>query len=447
MVEDPHDLRDRAFVVILLLVGGGAVASGLFQLVVLSITNDPAAVFDVVLGFAVLLITWLFLAPYVFPHALGVPKPGDLPITRDYLPFPIAPIPDVGVSPGASARLSASSAAASTPSFYEQEGGTATESPFSSSVAPSRRNTRRRPADPGLARLPEIPPLHPASETPPPADYLEGTDDLISPGSDKEVQVTLSELGNLANGLHLPANGNGGSSKPEEVLATLDQIETRMTSPSRQSGIPTPPPSSKPTPSLPTVQLASNPQPTVVAPPTPVPVPRGLEPRPVPATPTAHPLDLDSLSRELEGVRAALMANLPSPASVGAEPAPQPAAKTTVPTVTRDPPQATSDSALELEAAIQEARDAVLPPRGVTSSESDDPRNRPTPPQTPRTSAPQREAEPESPADDLQEDLDELQRAIEEGESSARETLQRHSSPPPMKKGKRGDASTISTSP
>jgi hypothetical protein len=83
---DNRELRDRALVALLLLVGGGAVLSGVVEVVVLGNASAPA-LFDVALGVSVLLVTWLFLAPYVFPRAVGMPTPGGTEPSRPYLPL------------------------------------------------------------------------------------------------------------------------------------------------------------------------------------------------------------------------------------------------------------------------------------------------------------------------------------------------------------------------
>ena len=83
-------LTERALLTLLLVVGAGALASGLYQ-VLANPTPPPAGVFDAVLGAAVLLMTWLFLAPYVAPHAFGDLAPGEALMSRPYLSRPIAP--------------------------------------------------------------------------------------------------------------------------------------------------------------------------------------------------------------------------------------------------------------------------------------------------------------------------------------------------------------------
>lgn len=65
-------MRDRAFLAVLLFVGAAAIASGLYQLMWLN-SSMPTGIFDAVLGLTVLLVTWLFLAPYVLPETFGLP--------------------------------------------------------------------------------------------------------------------------------------------------------------------------------------------------------------------------------------------------------------------------------------------------------------------------------------------------------------------------------------
>jgi hypothetical protein len=82
-------LRDQAFLALLLLVGAGALASGLFQ-ILLEGNASPVAIFDTVLGVAVLLVTWLFLAPLAAPLLFGDPDVRGGPLIRPYLPLPLA---------------------------------------------------------------------------------------------------------------------------------------------------------------------------------------------------------------------------------------------------------------------------------------------------------------------------------------------------------------------
>ncbi|HZY70686.1 MAG TPA: hypothetical protein VFF67_06900 [Thermoplasmata archaeon] len=70
MVERSRDLRERAFHILLLLVGAAALASGLFNLLVVGDASPPT-IFDAVLGLAILLVTWLFVAPELAPRLLG----------------------------------------------------------------------------------------------------------------------------------------------------------------------------------------------------------------------------------------------------------------------------------------------------------------------------------------------------------------------------------------
>lgn len=104
--EGSRSSRDLAFLALLLLVGAGAVGSGVFQILVEGNTG-PVAVFDAVLGVAVLLVTWIFLAPIAAPTWYGDPAPGSGRLIRPYLPAPYDDRPghDGGSrSPGRSGR-------------------------------------------------------------------------------------------------------------------------------------------------------------------------------------------------------------------------------------------------------------------------------------------------------------------------------------------------------
>ncbi len=96
MSEQARSLRDQAFLALLLLVGAGALGSGLFQVLV-EANSGPVAIFDTVLGIAVLLVTWLFLAPLAAPALFGDPTGGG-PLIRPYLPLPIGA--SAGTGPG-----------------------------------------------------------------------------------------------------------------------------------------------------------------------------------------------------------------------------------------------------------------------------------------------------------------------------------------------------------
>ncbi|MCI4350246.1 MAG: hypothetical protein L3K15_01860 [Thermoplasmata archaeon] len=119
LVERSRDLRDRAFLVVLLLVGSAALASGLFSLLVLGSASAPT-IFTSVFGASVLLVSWLFLAPEIMPRVFESPRSElvtlstPIPATRPTgTPVPAASRP----RPGAPARprVAAASAAAVTP--------------------------------------------------------------------------------------------------------------------------------------------------------------------------------------------------------------------------------------------------------------------------------------------------------------------------------------------
>jgi hypothetical protein len=110
MADRASPVRDRAFAALLLLVGASAIASGLFEILVLA-NASPAAIFDAVLGGAVLLVTWLFVVPTVWPKWYGDPSLEESPIRRPYLPSPIVAPPRS--APGIGGRPSRVAIAAS----------------------------------------------------------------------------------------------------------------------------------------------------------------------------------------------------------------------------------------------------------------------------------------------------------------------------------------------
>lgn len=66
MVERARDLRDRLYLVVLLLIGAAAIASGLYYLLAFGDVSAPI-VFDTAFGVAILLVAWLFLVPESVP--------------------------------------------------------------------------------------------------------------------------------------------------------------------------------------------------------------------------------------------------------------------------------------------------------------------------------------------------------------------------------------------
>ncbi|MCI4331110.1 MAG: hypothetical protein L3K19_04605 [Thermoplasmata archaeon] len=106
MPESAGSLRDRAYLALLLLVGAGALGSGIFQVLVEG-NAGPIAVFDTVLGVAVLLVTWLFLAPLAVPSFFGDLPVGAGPLIRPYLPIPVTSAVGFGATgPGSRNRRS-----------------------------------------------------------------------------------------------------------------------------------------------------------------------------------------------------------------------------------------------------------------------------------------------------------------------------------------------------
>src|SRR5580658_2640344 len=88
-------LRERAYLALLLLVGGGAILVGGYQ-TVRSGTVPMSAIFDLALGTCVLLVTWLFLAPSAWPALFGDGEPRSGAEQRPYLgpnPSPLLAAP------------------------------------------------------------------------------------------------------------------------------------------------------------------------------------------------------------------------------------------------------------------------------------------------------------------------------------------------------------------
>jgi hypothetical protein len=100
MVERSRDLRDRAFLILMLLVGAAALASGLFGLLVLGDASAPT-IFTAVFGVSVLLVSWLFVLPEVMPRVVDAYNPRPAPLRQ------IAPLADpTGTSARAPSTLS-----------------------------------------------------------------------------------------------------------------------------------------------------------------------------------------------------------------------------------------------------------------------------------------------------------------------------------------------------
>jgi hypothetical protein len=66
LVERARDLKDRLYLIVLLLIGAAAIASGLYYLLALGDISAPI-IFDTAFGVAILLVAWLFLVPESVP--------------------------------------------------------------------------------------------------------------------------------------------------------------------------------------------------------------------------------------------------------------------------------------------------------------------------------------------------------------------------------------------
>ena len=258
MVEEARDIRDRGYLAINLLLGGIAVAVGLFNMFVLH-NFGPASMFDAFLGMSMITVGSLFIAPYMAPRQLGLPSPGVRMERRPYLPYPVplpveegeeeepVPVPEVEEelpmlpSP---VRRPAGVAARPIASFAT----TGARAP--SMVAAPRRSSRPVPSaeaantiaeldalgvgtgtssrvslspPPGLLHLPPFLP-----EQPPPADYLEEAEPLPStiPELEPQFQRALEELAGAAgretNGAHPLVLVNG--KPPETTLSILEEV-------------------------------------------------------------------------------------------------------------------------------------------------------------------------------------------------------------------------------
>ncbi len=93
-------VRDQAFLALLLLVGSGAIGVGLFELVRTG-GASLSAVLDLSLGAAVLLVTWLFLAPLAIPEFFGDRRAAGAsrPSRREALPMASARPASAGSAP------------------------------------------------------------------------------------------------------------------------------------------------------------------------------------------------------------------------------------------------------------------------------------------------------------------------------------------------------------
>ena len=93
MVERSRDLKDRLYLVVLLLIGAAAMASGLYYVLARGDVSAPI-VFDTAFGVALLLVAWLFLLPENLPQG-AERRPERLTQLEPLLPdrTPPAPLP------------------------------------------------------------------------------------------------------------------------------------------------------------------------------------------------------------------------------------------------------------------------------------------------------------------------------------------------------------------
>jgi hypothetical protein len=290
MVERSREIRDRVFLTTLFLVGGVALAAGLFEVFILQ-KFQPSPEFSVALGAAILLVTALFETPLREPELVGLPGPGLHLERRSYLPYPV-PLPDSVSPPSASRPLSASdveavevvdteldmvsptppappsmpapvplptpvarpavpsASVAPRPVAARPSPRAATASSSDAAMATLRERTNREVADAreaiaALETLGNLPPaggsraglpfaplpplqLKPIiAEHPPPADYLEEHLPRTPPAVDGDVQRSLTQLADLAG-------SRTDGSRPLALIngkpptATLTDIETTL---------------------------------------------------------------------------------------------------------------------------------------------------------------------------------------------------------------------------
>ncbi len=212
MVEESRDLRDKAFLTILILVGAAATASGLVQ-ILYEPSPSPAALFDTALGLAVLLVTALFLAPYVFPKTFGIPVETAEVVSSPYLPYAI------GARAASPAAMRSPSSEPMALSSRPPE-ATGTGIPGGATIP---RGTPQSPQEPvvlprkpmpdssiteGRFRVPRMP------ESPPPPDYLAPTPEEDGQGATpipREVDQALEDLERMARRLSSPLPKDGAS--------------------------------------------------------------------------------------------------------------------------------------------------------------------------------------------------------------------------------------------
>lgn len=196
MADPARSLRDRAYLALLLLVGAGALGSGLFQ--ILAEGNAGAIpVFDTVLGVAVLMVTWLFLVPLVAPTWVGDPAPGSVPLIRPYLPMPVRGAADDsfdddprgrGTSAGRGSRGAAAAPEPEIPRWADPMVGLA-PGPLSAVAAPAPR-AQRPPPEPPVDELDPVGDLPEEKVDPLPEEFPAE----IAPEATEDPQNMVREL-------------------------------------------------------------------------------------------------------------------------------------------------------------------------------------------------------------------------------------------------------------
>ena len=194
--------RDRAFLALLFLAGVGAVAFGLYQLLVLGISS-PNVIFDTVLGIAILLVTVFFIGPSLAPRWFGDPFPPGTDVERPYL-LPVQRAD--GESNGAE----------------------------SSPTRPAANPTRTRPVEPGIPRWAD--PLLPAVETG--ASRRNATP--IGRSAPVSVEPADDEVPDLLSDWPVAPEGGGDEIDREvptggEMIRELDLISAELRNPPRRA--------------------------------------------------------------------------------------------------------------------------------------------------------------------------------------------------------------------
>ncbi|MCI4319405.1 MAG: hypothetical protein L3J87_02115 [Thermoplasmata archaeon] len=182
MVERARDLRDRLYLVLLLLIGAAAIASGLYYVLAQGDVSAPI-VFDTAFGVALLLVAWLFLIPD------SVPTGGDSsrerltqvePLAPEPAPVVRAPRPESTRRPTPPPRWTEASSVPTPPSTPEPVVAVRTTEPEPTPAPRARPPPREEPPPPTvpasevIKELDEIyedlQPAEPERESPPPLD-------------------------------------------------------------------------------------------------------------------------------------------------------------------------------------------------------------------------------------------------------------------------------------